>query len=96
MSLKDYSSLLKESLSSTGGSMEESGNSIRVEHVLVITLDAVVARIAESVIDIAREAVHSSRIVAYGLSVFFVLYGASKYLPGLCRQQRRIDTDHTT
>jgi excinuclease UvrABC ATPase subunit len=75
--------------------MEDNGNSIRVEHVLVITLDAAVARIADSIIDIAREAVHSGRIVAYGLSVFFVLYGASRYLPGMCRNRRRIDNaDH--
>jgi hypothetical protein len=74
--------------------MDESGNSIRVEHVFVITMDAAVARIAESVLDIAREAVHNSRIVAYGLSVFFVLYGASRYLPGMYRQHhRRIDSD---
>jgi hypothetical protein len=80
MSLKDYSLLLKESLATTTDAVGDGSNCVRVEHVLVITVDAAIARLADALVEIARDAVHSTRVVAYGISVFFVLWGASRLL----------------
>jgi hypothetical protein len=98
MSLKDYSMLLKESLAVTAASTTAaagnagSGNvsdCVRVEHVLVLAVDPALARLAESLVEVARGAVRAGRVAARGVAALLALWGASRLLLAATEGRRR-------
>jgi hypothetical protein len=91
MSLKDYSMLLKESLAATAGSAGN-GNAndcVRLEHVLVLAVDPALARLAESLVEVARDAVRAGRVAARGVAALLALWGASRLLLAATEGRRR-------
>jgi hypothetical protein len=95
MSLNDYSMLLKESLAATAGSAGNgAGNGnvndcVRLEHVLVLAVDPALARLAESLVEVARDAVRAGRAAARGVAALLALWGASRLLLAATEDRRR-------
>jgi hypothetical protein len=91
MSSKEYSTLMKE-LGVTGG---VDGDSIRVEHVLVLSISEKWERVLDKwvhlTLDLSREMVASLRLVATAASIAIVLWGTSKLITSLRSNHNKDD-----